>query len=79
MIGGVCAPASIECTNNLQVTGNSTLVGLLTCGDIEPFGSGGLKLLKLDGTTAFKVHATGASQFFFKRYCGRKFNRVRCI
>ena len=49
---------------NLSVSTTSTFTGRITCGDIAPLGTGGIKLLKLDGTPAIKIFDTGAAQFY---------------
>ena len=45
-------------------TGNVLINALLTAGDIQPNSSAGLRMLKLDGTPAVKIFATGTAQFY---------------
>ena len=63
-VGKTITCANLTAQGNLAVSGTSTFTGAITCGDINPLGSGGIKLLKLDGTTAAKIYATGAAQFY---------------
>ena len=51
-------------TGNLSVSTTSTFTGRITCGDIAPSGTGGIKILKLDGNPAAKIFDTGAAQFY---------------
>ena len=48
----------------LSDTGDVVISGTLQAGDIKPSGSTGLKMLKLDGALAAKIHATGTAQFY---------------
>ena len=81
MIDGVCAPASIECTNGATVKGTLTveqnsffegpvvLTNTLTVPNIKLSGTAGLNILKFDGVSAVKIHAAGTSDFWGKRNC----------
>ena len=69
VIDGICAPASIQCTNGATVGGTLTveqnsvflgpvsLTSTLTLPDIKLSGSAGLNILKSDGSSAVKIDA----------------------
>ena len=48
----------------LSDTGNVVISTTLVAGDIKPSGSAGLKMQKLDGSLAARIHATGTAQFY---------------
>ena len=60
----------VEISAPLTVSGTSTFTGqvilnnTLMLTNMKPAGSGGLNILKLDGTPAAKIHATGTAQFY---------------
>ena len=58
----ILAPLTVAQTS--VFTGPMALTSTLTLLNIQPSGTAGLAILKLDGTPAVKIHSAGPAQFF---------------